>query len=127
MQEKTLQYLIILAGCLAINFAMVLNSLACDRDKSPNKLFLRIYGAFDSGLVKKWGNVSDFDREFSTDLSRQCALSPGGDGEWVVFDLEKQTPSPRDKEAADAHGWYVAINCDKDGVILDYYLSNSRK
>ena len=127
MQIRALQLTTFLAASLLTHCAIGGESTAEDHSSAPSELFMRVYRAFDAGLVKKWGNVSDFDREFSADISRKCAQSQQDDGEWVTFDLEKQSPSRQDDEAANAHGWYVAFNCDRSGVILDYYLSNSRK
>jgi hypothetical protein len=87
-----------------------------------------VIAIFDAGLIKKWTSVESVDRIFGTSFySARNEILPGRKTRIGVVRFSAPAHLPSDGTAAAVTGWYFAVEFDRNGTILRYYLSNAGK
>jgi hypothetical protein len=90
----------------------------------------RLLAAIDvleKGNIRKGGNVREVDEAFGTSFEEECLQMRPGDTTWGTLDFAPATSPVPEGEAASSAGWYLAVEFNHKGTILDYLITNAGK
>jgi hypothetical protein len=99
---------------------------------SENERLQLCIEAINERLIYVGGSVHGIDRLFGTEFSKKIPAKGKGT-ETQVIDFEKQTGlcpdglRGNDTYQAGLIGWYLAVEFDDNGMVLNYYITNIHK